>query len=129
MKYFAIIAALAIALGFPLPVFAQMRPPIPMTQDQYTHAVAGQSITIAVRVDSVNRTDVRAKLLERVNDTLYTKTGTTVRLFIADGTPVVMGSAEDVKPGAVLFVYGISTARDRADAKRLIAVTQYVTVK
>lgn len=129
MKYFATLAVIAIALQTPLAAVAQMRPPIPMTQAQYSRAVPGQNITIAVRVDSVNRTDVHAQLLERVNDTLYTNTKRNLRLFVADGTPVVMGSAADVKPGAVLFVYGISTARDRADAKRLIAVTQYVTVK
>lgn len=129
MKYFAKLVVLAVALQMPLAAVAQMRPPIPMTQAQFARAVPGQNVTIAVRVDSVTRTDVRAQLLERINDTLYANTKRNVRLFVADGTPVVMGSAEDVKPGAVLFVYGVSTARDRADAKRLVAVTQYVTVK
>ncbi|MDQ6929528.1 MAG: hypothetical protein M3126_02515 [Candidatus Eremiobacteraeota bacterium] len=84
---------------------------------------------IVVRVSTVNRTTLKARVLERETDSQYNATGPNVELFFAEGTPVVMGSARDVVRGAVLFVDGVSTARGKADIKKIVVLTGYLKVK
>src|SRR5579871_5994758 len=91
-------------------VLAQMmghKPPIPMTPQQFAERAPGQSVQIAVRVTSVQRTTVVGELLAHETDTLSRATGQTVRLYVSSGTPVIMGASGDIVPGAILFVYGI----------------------
>lgn len=100
-----------------------------MTRAQFENAATGSAVDLAVRVASIKRDDVRADLLERLNETTYKVTGTSVDLFDPADTPIVMGSRSDVKPGAVLFVSATATGRDSADVKKIVVITSYVSVK
>lgn len=106
-----------------------MGPPIPMTAAQFGSSTSGQNVILAVRVNRLARTELDAELLERVNDALYKKTGKRVTLYLPQETPFVMGSIADVKPGAIVFVYGVATTAGRADVKKAVVVTAYAHVE
>jgi hypothetical protein len=127
MKNFVWLAHFLMLLA--APAAAQMQPPIPMSSTEFSNATAGQSIKLVVRVAAVKRTALSAELLNRESDSLYKPTGKLVSLYLPEDTPVVMGSLADVKPGAVLFVYGTATTPGHADVKKLVTVTAYVKVE
>lgn len=122
--YLALLFALLAA-----PAAAQMGPPIPMTAAQFASSSTGQNVILAVRVNRVARTSLSVEQLERVNDTTYKKTGKVVTLFLPAETPFIMGAASDVKPGAVIFVYAVTTTAAHADVKKVIVVTPYARVQ
>jgi len=108
---------------------AQMAPPIPMTPRQFESSSTGQSVTLVVRVDRLARTSVDAELLERLDDSHYRTTGKRVALYLPAETSFVMGTMADLRPGAIVFVYAVTTTAAHADVKRVIVVTRYVTVE
>jgi hypothetical protein len=127
MKY-ALFLALAGALSATA-ADAQMGPPIPMTASQFANSTSGQDVILAVRVETLARTKLDADLLERVTDSRYRATGKRVVLYLAAETPFVMGSIADVKPGAIMFVYGVTTTAGHADVKKVVVVTPYAKVE
>jgi hypothetical protein len=134
MKYMRFMLTLcALAASVSGGALAQMmgghRPPVPMTPGQFSQAVAGQNVQIAVRIERVKRSTLFAEMLEHKTDTVSKATGKHVVLYFADGTPVVMGSESDIVPGAVLFVYGIVTKPGNVDVKRAVVDTKYVKVQ
>ncbi len=118
-------------LAFATPALAQMgdAPPIPMSPAEFAQANPGQSVQIEVRVKRVERSALRTELLASETDTVAKATGREVAIFFADGTPVVMGSPSDVAAGALLYVYGVLTKPGHVDAKRVVVVTKFVTVR
>jgi hypothetical protein len=127
-----LLAASAIALVIPQLAGAQMmghKPPVPMSPQQFSQAMAGQNVQIAVRVTAVKRNTLLAQLLQHETDTLSRVTTTRVTLYYPDGTPVIMGSARDIVPGAVLFVYGILTKPGHVDVKQAVVDTRFVKVQ
>jgi hypothetical protein len=130
MKYLQTVAACAALFALAVPALAQMNaPPVPMTASQFAQANGGESVQIEVRIRSVNRSMLDTELLVRESDSVLKSTGKSVAIFFADGTPVVMGAASDVAAGAVLYVYGVLTKPGHVDAKRVVLVTKYVTVR
>ena len=124
---FCLLAAAMLAAT--LPARAQMAPPVPMSTTQFRNAATGSAVKIVVRVSSFARNTMHAQLLDRIDDSHYKATGTAVTLYVPQDVPVVMGSAADFAPNAVLFVYGTATALDRADVTKTVVLTQYVTIK
>ena len=122
----ASVTLIAMAYGAAL---AQMSAPIPMSAAEFAHAATGQPVQIVVRVVSRNRESLQGELLNRKTDDIYSTTGIRVQLYVADETPIVMGSATDLAPGSVVFVNGVATKAGNADVKRLIVLTKYVTVQ
>lgn len=127
------LAACALAAALGSVAQAQMMgghaPPVPMTAKQFSAARTGQSVQIAVRVERRKRATLWCELLEHQTDTVSKATGRHVTLYLADGTPIVMGTAGEVVPGAVLFVYGVVTKPGQVDVKRLVVDTKYVRVE
>jgi hypothetical protein len=103
--------------------------PAPMSLQEFASTHSGQNAQIEVRVQKVDRTTVTAELLQHESDTLSKATGKTVTLYLPDGTPVVMGSAGDIGPGALLFVNGVVTAPNHVDVKRVVVLTKYLKVE
>jgi hypothetical protein len=122
-------AALMLAASLGGAAFAQMKPPTTMTAQQFARATVGQSVEIAVRVQSRDRTTLHAEFLEQRSDATYRATGKYVDLYFPDGTPIVMGTAGDVAAGAVLFVSGVAAKQNAADVKRVTVITNYVHVQ
>jgi hypothetical protein len=133
MMYVRIFLSIAFAGALAAqPALAQMgmgKPPIPMTLSQYDNVSTGGAIQIVVRVESRTRATLHAQFLERVGDLVYRPSGRNVDLYMPDDVPVIMGTADDVKPGAVLYVYGVATKPNNADVKRLVVDTLYVQVR
>jgi hypothetical protein len=127
MKY--LVVSILAALLAAAPAGAQMAPPVPMTPAQFAAAASGQDVTLVVRVNSFERTALVADLLSRVSDSRYKATGKSVALYVPAETPFVMGSAADLQPNAVVFVYGVATTPGRADVKKIVVVTPYVTIE
>ena len=100
-----------------------------MDVQQFSGAQAGQPVQLVVRIDNINRSAIHAEILERKSEGVYKATRKHVTFYFADGTPVVMGGAADLKPGAVVFVYGVATKKDNADVKRVVVMTRYVQVR
>jgi hypothetical protein len=105
------------------------KPPVPMTPAQFSQAVPGQNVQIAVRVTTIKRTTATAQLLEHQSDTVSKATGKHVTLYMPDGTPIVMGTARDIVPGAILFVSGILTKPGHVDVKQAVVDTRFVKVQ
>ncbi len=134
MKYAFRLLILASAIAFADTQFAgaQMmahKPPVPMSPQQFARAVAGQSVQIAVRVTAIKRNTLFAQLLEHETDALSKATAIRVTLYYPDGTPVIMGTARDIVPGAVLFVYGVVTRPGHVDVKQAVVDTRFVRVQ
>ena len=131
MKYSRIIVVGAVCFALASPAVAQMggqAPPQPMSPAQFAQTGIGQTVQVAVRVQRVARSTLYAELLAHETDTVSKATGKQVVVFFPDGTPIVMGQTSDVKPGAVLFIYGVLTRAGQVDAKRVVVDTKYVTV-
>ena len=120
---------LTAALGTAAQAQMMHAPPVPMSAKEFAAASTGQNVQIAVRVERRKRATLWGELLDHRTDTLAKATGKRVTLYLADGTPVVMGTAADVVPGAVLFVYGVVTKPGQVDVKRLVVDTKYVHVQ
>lgn len=127
-RYRPFITLAFLAASLTAPAGAQMKPPIPMTAAQFSQAVAGAPVQLAVRLTSRERNVLRAVILDRRDDTHYRATNNAVELFFPVQTPVVMGSDADLQPGAVLFVNAIATTPGHADVKRATVITAYVKV-
>jgi hypothetical protein len=127
MKNFSLLALFLALLA--VPAAAQMQPPIPMSPAEFSNAAVGQQIKLVVRVAALKRTALSAELLNRESDSLYKGTGKLVSFYLPEDTPFVMGSLADVKPGAVLFLYGTATTPGHADVKKVVALTAYVKVE
>jgi hypothetical protein len=127
MKRIAILTLL-LALSTP-PGLSAMEPPIPMTPTEFGRAMTGQPVTIVVRVTGFKRTALVADLLARQSDSDYKATRTSVNLYFPQDTPIIMGSSSDIKPGAILFVYGVATTPGHADVKKVVVVTSFIRVE
>jgi hypothetical protein len=108
---------------------AQMSAPIPMTAAQFASSPTGATVTLALRVNRLARTALDGELLDRVNDALYKKTGRRVQLYVPAETPFIMGSFSDLRPGAIIFVYAVTTTAAHADVKKIVVVTAYAKVE
>ena len=130
MKYMcSVLFAFALTTGCATPAYAQMHASNPMDVQQFSGAQAGQPVQLVVRIDNINRSAIHAEILERKSEGVYKATRKHVTLYFADGTPVVMGGAADLKPGAVVFVYGVATKKDNADVKQVVVMTRYAQVR
>ncbi len=103
-------------------------PPVPMTAAQFASARIGSAVQIAVRVERRRRAAVTGELLEHESPSTAHVAGRHVSLYLPDDTPVVMGSASDIVPGAVLFVYGVVTKPGSVDVKRAVVDTKFVRI-
>ena len=132
MRYFREgLGALAIAAALVTSAQAQMShdPPAPMTAAQFAAAKTGDSVQISLRVERRKRATVVGELLNHASAAVASATGKRVTLYLPDEVPVVMGSAAEIVPGAVLFVYGVVTKPGQVDAKRVVVDTKYVKVQ
>jgi hypothetical protein len=72
---------------------------------------------------------IRGKLLERKDETHYSRTAENVDATWNKQTAIVMGKAEDIKPGAVVHVTGKMAADHSVEARQIVVLTGYVQVK
>ena len=132
MRYFRdALGALAIAAALVTSAQAQMshEPPVPMTAAQFAAARTGDSVQISLRVERRKRATVVGEVLNHSSAAVASATGKLVTLYLPGDVPVVMGSAAQIVPGAILFVYGVVTKPGQVDVKRAVVDTKYVKVQ
>lgn len=96
---------------------------------QFTALNPGQSVKVVLEV--VSQTPERkltGRLLEEKDQTHYTRSPTEIEATFDSKTPIMMGKASDLQPGAIVHVTG-TVAEDRSlRATRLVVLTGYVEV-
>lgn len=119
---------LFLALGAaPLPAIAQgMSSPPAMSATEIAKSATGTQVYFVLRIDRMQRTTAIGHVLDPVSGTTYHVTPSIMSVHVANDLPVVMGSHDDLKPGGVIFVYGVATKPKSADATKLVVITQYV---
>ena len=87
------------------------------------------SAKIVVEVTEATEGRIRGKLLEKQDETHYTRTATAAEVAWGKDTALVMGKAEDIRAGAIVHVTG-RVAPDRGvQAQQIVILTGYVQVK
>jgi hypothetical protein len=110
-------------------LLAQMMAPPAMTNVAIARARPGDKLNLVVRVDSFARHTIAGHVLDRVTDSQYALTKSTIAIYAPQDAAYVMGTADAVRPGAILYVYAVATKPQAADATKIVIVTPYVTVK
>lgn len=84
---------------------------------------------VVIEITEAPQGHVRGKLLEKQDETHYTRTTKDVEARWGKQTAIVMGKADDIKPGAVVHVTGKVAADRSVEAKQIVILTGYVQVK
>ena len=72
---------------------------------------------------------LRGKLLEKQDETHYTRTANQAEVTWRKGTALVMGKAEDIHAGAVVHITGKMSTDRSVRATQIVILTGYVQVK
>jgi len=72
--------------------------------------------------------ELAGKLLEKQDQTHYTRTSTEVEVIVDAKSSIVMGSRADVRSGAILHVTATVEENHALRAHQLVVLTEYVTV-
>lgn len=72
---------------------------------------------------------IRGKLLEKRDETHYSRTDNPAEVSWGKETALVMGKAEDIRAGAIVHVTGRMSGDRRVLAKQIVILTGYVQVK
>jgi hypothetical protein len=129
MKYAMATFCLALAASAPVDAQLQMHTPEAMSADQVSRASAGDSLQFAARVDSIDRSILHAHVLNKIGEETYADSGKTIDIYEPRTISFIMGKRDDVKPGAVLFIFAVATKPHQADATKIVIDTPYVTLK
>jgi hypothetical protein len=72
---------------------------------------------------------VEGNALEKQTETVYKRTGTTMKVAFDAATPIVMGKASDIHEGAVVHVTAKMGADQLLHASQIVILTGYVKVQ
>jgi hypothetical protein len=98
-------------------------------ESQVAHLKPLQAAAVVVEVAQTAGNELHGHLLEKQDDTHYSREPEEATIRWNATTRIVMGQAADVRPGAVLHVTG-TVANDRGvDARQVVILTGYVKVR
>jgi hypothetical protein len=84
---------------------------------------------IVIEVGEVSEGRIQGKLLEKQDETHYSRTKNAAAASWGKETALVMGKADDIRAGAIVHVTG-KVASDRSvEARQIVILTGYVQVK
>ena len=134
-KFFAVgVVLLACAgvityLGFDIVGRAMQMEPAKTDVSAYQAARSGARLKAIVVVETREADGtVTGHLLAPVTETTYRKTSTLVRAHVAPAMRVIMGTADDVKPGAVAQFDGVADGAGGMTLSRVVILSAYVHV-
>ncbi len=109
---------------------AGMAAPTAMGAAALRAARSGSEGWVVVTLVSRTRGDRwRARVLDLVAGTEYRRTSTTFELDVPDPTPVVMGTLDDLRAGAIVDARVIAGSLDRPlQARKIVVLTSVVRV-
>jgi hypothetical protein len=84
---------------------------------------------IVIEISEASEGRIHGRLLAKKDETHYMPTANSVEIRWGKSTAVVMGKAEDVRSGAVVYVTGKVGADHSVEAKQIVVLTGYVQVK
>jgi hypothetical protein len=89
----------------------------------------GDKMMAVARIDTVTEQNLKATLLERVNDSVYRKSrarGSSITAVLTPETSVAMGKSEDIVPGAIVQLAGTVDGDHVLHASQVVILTGYV---
>ncbi len=89
----------------------------------------GDEAKVVLEVTAVSAASVKGTVLEKQSETVYRRTGNTVKIAFDTATPVVMGKASDIHEGAVVHITAKMGNDHVLRAGQIVVLTGYVTVK
>ncbi len=93
-----------------------------------TTAQPGSQLKADVELTSAGDGKAEGLVLDKQSETVYRRTRVVVQIDFAAATKLVMGSASDIRKGAVVHVSG-TVAQDRSlQASQIVILTGYVSV-
>jgi hypothetical protein len=125
----AVLAALSAAFVWHGAERAMKMQPEAASQAQFAQLKPQESAKVVVEVAETSAGEIRGKLLDKQDDTHYTRTKNEARTHWDASTAIVMGKAADVRVGAVLHVTGTLAADHSLQARQIVILTGYVQVK
>jgi len=122
-------AAIVTYLGFDIVGRAMQMVPAKTDASTYQAAKSGARIKAIVVVET-RQSDgaVTGHLLVPVTETTYRKTPTLVRAQVVPAMRVIMGTPDDVKPGAVAQFDGVADGAGGMTLSRVVILSAYVHV-
>ena len=84
---------------------------------------------VVVEVSEASEGRIRGKLLERQDETHYSRTSNVANVSWGKDTALVMGKAEDIRAGAVVHVTGKVAEDHSVQARQMVILTGYVQLK
>jgi hypothetical protein len=98
---------------------------------EFAQVKADEQTKIVIEVAEASGGRIRGKLLEKWDETHYSRTENPADVTWGKGkeTRIVMGKAEDIHRGAVVHITGKMGADRSVEAKQIVILTGYVQVK
>ena len=84
---------------------------------------------IVVEVTDASELRIRGRLLDKQDETHYVRTTNQAEVVWNKDTPIVMGKADDIHPGAIVHITGKVAADRSVQAQQIVILTGYVQVK
>jgi hypothetical protein len=116
-------------LGVDIAGRAMQMEPAKTSAATYRAAKAGAPVKAIVEIDT-RQSDgtITAHLLMPVTETNYRKTPTLVRARVEPAMRVIMGTADDVKPGAIAQFDGLADGGGGMTLSRVVILSAYLRV-
>ncbi len=96
---------------------------------EFAQLKADAETKIVVEVVEASEGRIRGKLLEKRDETHYSRTANVADVSWGKDTALVMGKAEDIHPGAIVHVTGKVAEDHSVQARQIVVLTGYVQVK
>jgi hypothetical protein len=95
----------------------------------YNAARAGQSVHAVLEIEArEGAAALSGHLLRPLSETAYRKTSTPVRALYEPTVRIIMGSTDDLKPGAIAQFDGIADGRGAVRVRRFVILSAYIHV-
>jgi len=89
----------------------------------------GAPVKLFIEINQAEKDAASGTMLDRKDDTHYTRTGKDIEISFDHDTKVVMGKVADVRQGAVVYVSGKWSGNGAAHAEQIVILTGYVHVE
>jgi len=91
---------------------------------------AGDEVKAVLEITAASpAASVEGNALEKQTETVYKRTGSTMKIAFDSATPVVMGKASDIHEGAVVHVTAKMGTDHLLHASQIVILTGYVKVQ
>ena len=96
--------------------------------DQLTKAQPGSQLKAVVELTTAGDGKAEGLVLDQQSEKAYRRSKATLQIDFAPATKFVMGSAGDLRKGAVVHVTGTVAQNRRLEASQIVILTGYVSV-